>query len=40
MLVTMGGMKESGEWKTYDYVPFEMLRNIGKRVVLKLSGKA
>jgi hypothetical protein len=26
MLVTMGGMKANGEWKTYDYVPFEMLR--------------
>lgn len=25
MLVTMGGMKKDGEWKTYDYIPFPML---------------
>jgi hypothetical protein len=36
MLVTMGGMKSSGEWKTYDYVPFEMLRKQWQTVVLKL----
>jgi hypothetical protein len=23
MLVTMGGMKKSGEWKSYDFIPFE-----------------
>lgn len=26
MLVTMGRMKKNGEWKTYDFIPFEMLR--------------
>lgn len=26
MLVTMGGMTKKGEWKTYDYLPFTMLR--------------
>ncbi len=31
MLVTMGGMKGNGEWKTYDYIPFTMLRKHGKR---------
>lgn len=36
MLVTMGGMKENGEWKTYDYIPFEMLRKQWQTVVLKL----
>jgi hypothetical protein len=36
MLVTMGGMKANGEWKTYDYVPFEMLRKQWQTVVLKL----
>jgi hypothetical protein len=36
MLVTMGGMKESGEWKTYDYIPFRMLRKQWQTVVLKL----
>ena len=36
MLVTMGGMKSNGEWKTYDYVPFEMLRKQWQTVVLKL----
>jgi uncharacterized protein (DUF2267 family) len=36
MLVTMGGMKENGEWKTYDYLPFEMLRKQWQTVVLKL----
>lgn len=40
MLVTMGGMKESGEWKTYDYVPFEMLRKQWQTVVLKLIRKS
>ncbi|OXS57890.1 IS91 family transposase, partial [Cohnella sp. CIP 111063] len=36
MLVTMGGMKANGEWKTYDYVPFEKLRKVWQTVVLKL----
>lgn len=36
MLVTMGGMKSNGEWKTYDYIPFEMLRKQWQTVVLKL----
>jgi hypothetical protein len=39
MLVTMGGMKSNGEWKTYDYVPFEMLRKQWQTVVLKLIRK-
>src|SRR5690606_13064675 len=39
MLVTMGGMKRSGEWKTYDYIPFEMLRKQWQTVVLKLIRK-
>lgn len=36
MLVTMGGMKKNGEWKSYDFVPFEMLRKQWQTVVLKL----
>jgi hypothetical protein len=36
MMVTMGGMKKNGEWKTYDYIPFEMLRKQWQTVVLKL----
>jgi ribosomal protein S17E len=36
MIVTMGGMKEDGEWKEYDYIPFEMLRKQWQTVVLKL----
>lgn len=36
MMVTMGGMKESGEWKTYDFLPFEMLRKQWQTVVLKM----
>ncbi len=36
MLVTMGGMKKNGEWKTYDYLPFPMLRKQWQTVVLKL----
>jgi hypothetical protein len=36
MMVTMGGMTEAGEWKTYDYIPFEMLRKQWQTVVLKL----
>jgi len=35
MLVTMGGMKKNGEWKVYDYIPFEMLRKQWQTVVLK-----
>lgn len=36
MLVTMGGMKANGEWKKYDFIPFEMLRKQWQTVVLKL----
>lgn len=36
MLVTMGGMKKNGEWKSYDYIPFEMLRKQWQTVVLKM----
>lgn len=36
MLVTMGGMTKNGEWKTYDYIPFGMLRKQWQTVVLKL----
>jgi hypothetical protein len=36
MLVTMGGMRENGEWKTYDYMPFHLLRKQWQTVVLKL----
>lgn len=39
MLVTMGGMKKNGEWKTYDYVPFKLLRKQWQTVVLKLIRK-
>ena len=39
MLVTMGGMKQSGEWKVYDYLPFPMLRKQWQTVVLKLIRK-
>src|SRR5690606_25062820 len=39
MLVSMGGMKANGEWKTYDYIPFEMLRKQWQTVVLKLIRK-
>ena len=39
MLVTMGGMKRNGEWKVYDYIPFEMLRKQWQTVVLKLIRK-
>ncbi|MCS7464688.1 transposase [Paenibacillus doosanensis] len=40
MVVTMGGMKSNGEWKTYDYVPFEKLRKQWQTVVLKLIRKS
>jgi len=36
MLVTMGGMEKNGKWKTYDFVPFGMLRKQWQTVVLKL----
>jgi hypothetical protein len=36
MLVTMGGMTANGEWKTYDYIPFQKLRKVWQTVVLKL----
>jgi hypothetical protein len=36
MLVTMGGMKKNGQWKKYDFIPFEMLRKQWQTVVLKL----
>lgn len=39
MLVTMGGMKTNGEWKKYDFIPFEMLRKQWQTVVLKLIRK-
>lgn len=39
MLVTMGGMTKKGEWKTYDFLPFEMLRKQWQTVVLKLIRK-
>jgi hypothetical protein len=39
MLVTMGGMKKNGEWKSYDFIPFEMLRKQWQTVVLKLIRK-
>ena len=36
MMVTMGGMSAAGEWKQYDFLPFEMLRKQWQTVVLKL----
>lgn len=36
MMVTMGGMTAKGEWKQYDFLPFEMLRKQWQTVVLKL----
>jgi hypothetical protein len=39
MLVTMGGMKKNGEWKTYNFIPFEMLRKQWQTIVLKLIRK-
>lgn len=39
MLVTMGGMTKKGEWKGYDFLPFEMLRKQWQTVVLKLIRK-
>ena len=39
MLVTMGGMTEKGEWKQYNFIPFEMLRKQWQTVVLKFIRK-
>jgi hypothetical protein len=39
MLVTMGGMKKNGEWKTNNFIPFEMLRKQWQTIVLKLIRK-
>ena len=39
MMVTMGGLKENGEWVTKDFIPFTMLRNQWQTVVLKLLRK-
>src|SRR5690606_14654699 len=36
MVVTLGGMRKNGEWKTYDFIPCEMLRKQWQTVVLKL----
>jgi len=36
MLVTMGGLTKKGEWKSYDFLPFAMLRKQWQTVVLKL----
>jgi len=36
MLVSMGGITRKGEWKSYDYIPFKMLRKQWQTVVLKL----
>ncbi|MEI3612022.1 transposase [Pseudogracilibacillus sp. SO30301A] len=39
MLVTMGGIIKKGEWKGYDFIPFQMLRKQWQTVVLKLIRK-
>nr|WP_275403070.1 transposase [Sporosarcina limicola] len=39
LLVTMGGLTKTGEWKEYDYLPFKMLRKQWQTVVLKLIRK-
>ncbi len=39
MLVSMGGVTKKGEWKAYDYIPFEMLRKQWQTVVLKFIRK-
>ena len=39
MLVSMGGMKNNGEWTVYDFIPFPMLRKQWQTVVLKLIRK-
>ena len=36
MMVTMGGMKENGEWKSYDFLPFSMMRKQWQTIVLKM----
>src|SRR5690625_288517 len=39
MLVTMGGITKKGEWKSYDFIPFTMLRKQWQTVVLKFIRK-
>ncbi|WP_081791805.1 transposase [Sporolactobacillus terrae] len=39
MLVSMGGITRKGEWKSYDFIPFKMLRKQWQTVVLKLIRK-
>jgi hypothetical protein len=39
MIVSMGGITRKGEWKSYDYIPFKMLRKQWQTVVLKLIRK-
>lgn len=39
MLVTMGGITKNGEYKSYDFLPFAMLRKQWQTVVLKLIRK-
>jgi len=39
MLVTMGGVTKKGEWKSYDFIPFTMLRKQWQTVVLKFIRK-
>lgn len=39
MLLTMGSLTKKGEWKQYDFLPFEMLRKQWQTVVLKLIRK-
>ena len=36
MMVSMGGMKKNGEWKSYDFIPFAMMRKQWQTAVLKL----
>ncbi|NPV92839.1 MAG: transposase [Firmicutes bacterium] len=36
MMVSMGGMKQTGEWKSYDFIPFAMMRKQWQTAVLKL----
>lgn len=39
MLVSMGGLTKKGEWKSFDFIPFSMLRKQWQTVVLKLIRK-
>ncbi len=39
MLVTMGGVTKKGEWKAYDFIPFQMLRKQWQAVVLNFIRK-